>query len=261
MALDVQLLTSQASKKQSHVMSRLPGYTSGLQSLGTSRRSGGPVGPNPLPKKIGALGRARAKPLGSPRGLSVGVSPSLRVGRPSNLSEGSLSPKAYDRNLNNVKPIREIRRGETHAHSADAKHNNGVTTAQADDSKRNLPPALSVDFIKHALSSNKQIYSAQEIKQKAETSWKNNKQAVKRAKTKTTTTKENTDNIQEKTTEAPSSKLIESIKTEGFGPRVKSKELNAQLKMLHRRLGGENAIQEEPVENTSTSSTHHTHTR
>ena len=274
MALDTQLLTSQAHRKQPNAtslgaMSRVPGYTTGLSPLGSTRRAGGPVGPNPLPKKIGALGRARAKPVGSPRGLAVGVSASsMRVGRASNATDSSSqSPKAFDRNLNNVKPIKEIRRGETHAHNNDAKQESPSSSAHSEDSKRNLPPALSMDFIKHALSSNKQIYSPQEIKQKAETSWKSsNKQVTKRPKTKTVTPRESTEASQQKASsnsETPNSKLIESMRTEGFGPRVKSKELNAQLKQLHRRLGGDNAIKEEPEEHATAASvtSHVPHTR
>ena len=259
MALSVQLLTEHTKKQPAAMSTRLPGYSSGLGSINTGRRTG-PVGPNPLPKKLGSLAKGRAPSLTmSPRQPPVGVNAaSVRIAKQSNSTAGT-DPRPYDRNLNNVKPIREIRRNQQQdsggsggldprGDGGKTSDSSGAASTSSDDSKRNLPPALSVDFIKHALSANKQIYSPQEIKAKAETSWKpSSKASTKRPKTKASSPKENTAaRIEPK--EVPKSKLFESLQTEGFGPRVKSKALNGHLKVLHKRLGGESAIAEESEE-------------
>ena len=254
MALSVQLLTEYTAKQAGAMSStRLPGYSSGLSSLSTTSRRSGPVGPNPLPKRLGALAKGRTPgPSTSPRHPPTGINAtSVRIAKQTN-SAGS-DPRPFDRNLNNTKPIKEIRRSQNHASSSDSKPDSGGT-AGSDDSKRHLPPALSVDFIKHALSSSKQMYSAQEIKAKAETAWKQSgRQNNKKSKPKTGSSKDNTTASRIEPVEVPKSKLFESIQNEGFGPRVKSKALNGQLKVLHMRLGGDSAIDEETEEDLAES--------
>ena len=249
------LISNKPATKTTMSGARLPGYGSSFgSSLSTTSRRPAPVGPTPLPKRIGTLAKGRTPATSlSPRQPPTGVS-AIRATKQSNSAGSGSHPKGYDRNLNNAKPIKEIRRngggakehhnGESPSDSKPDSGSSGKNSENSNDAAKRQAPALSMDFMKHALSSSKTIYSAQEIKAKCETQWKpTGKTSSRRTKKVSSPTKEASNRITVK--EPPKSKLIENIKNEGFAPRVKTHELTNQLKVLKTRLAGDNSLAEQ----------------
>ena len=129
-----------------------------------------------------------------------------------------------------------------------------LTSASADKSgdstpKKAVPPALRLDFIKAALSGGKQVYSNQEIREKAAVWGTEPKHSSSHKKTKSKSKSQShsssSSDISHNAHE-PKKKTYESLKNEGFAPRGKSNELNLQIKALKKRLGAE-AFEEEEV--------------
>ena len=119
------------------------------------------------------------------------------------------------------------------------------------ESPRKAPaPALNLDFIKAALSNNKQVFSNQQIREKA-ANWTTEKTPSHGPNKKTskhksqsgngsTNNSTRTDSEQRGSNpEEKDAKIIEIFSNEGFAPKGKSNELGTQLKALRRRLAPE----------------------